>query len=107
MASQIRPQSFWFVDRGQVAERAAGGAPRTEDQPSLASAVSTVTTIGVLFGCLGRKIDGPGLPGILISYQGHVFPRKGHLWFQLLWRVEAPEIWMEHTLSFVFFGHGR
>ena len=34
--------------------------------------------IGVLFGCFGRKIDGPGLPGGLIIYQGHLFPLKGH-----------------------------
>ena len=27
--------------------------------------------IGVLFGCFGRKIDGPRLPGGLIIYQGH------------------------------------
>ena len=26
--------------------------------------------IGVLFGCFGRKIDGPGLPGVII-YQGN------------------------------------
>ena len=31
-------------------------------------------TIGVLFGCFGRKIDGPGLR--LIIYQGHLFPVK-------------------------------
>ena len=36
-------------------------------------------TIGVLFGCFGRKIDGPGLSGSLIIYQGHLFPLKGHL----------------------------
>ena len=35
--------------------------------------------IGVLFGCFGRTIDGPGLPGGLIIYQGHLFPLKGHL----------------------------
>ena len=35
--------------------------------------------IGVLFGCFGRKIHGPGLPGGLIFYQGHLFPPKGHL----------------------------
>ena len=27
--------------------------------------------IGVLFCCFGRKIDGPGLPGGLIIYQGN------------------------------------
>ena len=37
-------------------------------------------SIGVLFGCLARKLDGPGLPGGLIIYQGHLFPLKGHLW---------------------------
>ena len=42
--------------------------------------------IGVLFGCFGRYIDGPGLPGGLIIYQGHLFPLKGHLWFpQFCW----------------------
>ena len=25
-------------------------------------------------------MDGPGLPGGLIIYQGHLFTRKGHLW---------------------------
>ena len=35
---------------------------------------------GVLFGCFGRKVDGPGLPGGLIIYQGHLLPLKGHLW---------------------------
>ena len=39
----------------------------------------TAGTIGVLFGCVARKIDGPGLPGGLIIYQGHLFPLKGHL----------------------------
>ena len=28
---------------------------------------------------LVKKIDGPGLPGGLIIYQGHLFPLKGHL----------------------------
>ena len=27
-------------------------------------------TIGVLFGCFGREIEGPGLPGGLVIYQG-------------------------------------
>ena len=31
-----------------------------------------------LFGCFGRKVDGPGLPGGLIIYHGHLFPLKGH-----------------------------
>ena len=35
--------------------------------------------IGVLCGCFARRIDGPGLPGGLIIYQGHLFPPKGHL----------------------------
>ena len=39
-----------------------------------------VWSIGGLFGCFGRKIDGPGLPGGLIIYQGHLFPLKGRLW---------------------------
>ena len=29
--------------------------------------------ISVLFGCCGRRIDGPGLLGGLIIYQGHLF----------------------------------
>ena len=32
--------------------------------------------IGVPFGCFGRKVDGPGLPGGLIIYQGHLFNPK-------------------------------
>ena len=34
------------------------------------------TAIGVLFGCFGRQIDGPGLPGCSIIYQGHLFALK-------------------------------
>ena len=36
---------------------------------------------GILFGFCGRTIDGPGLPGGLIIYQGHLlyFPEKGRL----------------------------
>ena len=30
--------------------------------------------IGVLFGCVSGNIDGPGLPGGLIIYQGHYLP---------------------------------
>ena len=30
-------------------------------------------SIGVRFGCFGGKIDGPGLHGGLIIYQGHLF----------------------------------
>ena len=30
----------------------------------------------ILFGCFGRKIDGPGLPGGLIIYKGLLFPLK-------------------------------
>ena len=40
------------------------------------SRVLQVVHIGVLFGCFGRKIDGPGLPGSLIIYQGRRFPLK-------------------------------
>ena len=32
--------------------------------------------IGVLFGCFGRKIDGPAVPGGFIIYQGHLFAQK-------------------------------
>ena len=35
--------------------------------------------IGVPFGCFGRKIDGPGLPGGFIIYLGHLCALKGHL----------------------------
>ena len=45
----------------------------------MASVNIKFTIIGVLFGCFGRKIDGPGLPGGLIIYQGHLFALKGHL----------------------------
>ena len=40
---------------------------------------SETKLIGVLFGGFGRQIDGPGLPGGLIIYQGPLFPLKGHL----------------------------
>ena len=29
---------------------------------------------------LGGKIDGPGSPGGLVIYQGHLFALEGHLW---------------------------
>ena len=35
--------------------------------------------IGVLCACFGSKIDGLGLFGGLIIYQGHLFALKGHL----------------------------
>ena len=35
--------------------------------------------IGVHFCCFGRKIDGPGFPGGLVIYQGHLFALKKHL----------------------------
>ena len=38
-----------------------------------------IPAIGVLFGCFGGAIDGPGLPGGFIIYQGHLFALKGHL----------------------------
>ena len=46
--------------------------------------------IGVLLGCFGRKIDGPGLPGGLIIYQGHLFPLKGHQLF--IWPNDRPQV---------------
>ena len=36
-------------------------------------------SIGVLFGCFAGRIDGPGLPGGSIIYQGPRFPLKGRL----------------------------
>ena len=41
-----------------------------------------------------EKIDGPGLPGGLLIYQGHLFPLKGHLCRKVirlvvLWQEEA------------------
>ena len=41
--------------------------------------VHSLRSIGVHFGCFGRKIDGPGLPGGVIIYQSHLFPPKGYL----------------------------
>ena len=32
--------------------------------------------IGVLFGCFGGKIDGPGLPGGFIIYQASICPKR-------------------------------
>ena len=37
--------------------------------------------IGVLFCCFGRNINGPGLPGGSIIYQGHLFSLKGTVRF--------------------------
>ena len=57
------------------------------------------SVIGVLFRCFGTQIDGPGLPGGLIIYQGHLFAIKGllcevqlpawDLWFMLEQLVES------------------
>ena len=47
---------------------------------SVSSGGCVARSMGVLFGCFARKIDGPGLPGDLIIYQGHLFPLTGHLW---------------------------
>ena len=38
-----------------------------------------IEIIGVLFGCVARKIDGPASPGGSIIFQGHLFTLKGHL----------------------------
>ena len=56
---------------------------KTEMEPSflqMEEAGQRAGGIGVLFGFFVRKIDGPGLPGVLIIYQGQLFPRKGRLW---------------------------
>ena len=44
-----------------------------------ARVVVNYMSIGVLLGCFGGKIDGPGLPGGLVFYQGHLFALNGHL----------------------------
>ena len=48
--------------------------PELENSASIDRDVS----IGVLFGCFGRQLDGPGFPGGLIIYQ-HLLP-QGRLW---------------------------
>ena len=46
--------------------------------------------IDVLFACFGRKIDGPGSPGGLIIYQGHLFPLKDtHAGIEILHQSET------------------
>ena len=55
----------------------------------------TVVGIGNMFGCFARKIDDPGLPGGLIIYQGHLFPKR------------TPVVVRRSFLSFQFQGHGR
>ena len=47
----------------------ARSSPNSLMEPSLGEKGSNF--IGVFFGCVGRKIDGPGLPGGLIIYQGN------------------------------------
>ena len=40
----------------------------------------SLSSIGVLFVCFGRRIDGPGLPGGLIIHQGHLIsPKRTHV----------------------------
>ena len=43
--------------------------------------LAQLKSIGVLFGCFGGTIDGPGLRGLII-YQGHLFALKGHLFLR-------------------------
>ena len=45
-----------------------GGQPKVSERNS--------EYLGVLVGCFGRQMDGPGLPGGLIIYQGHLFAGK-------------------------------
>ena len=79
-ANNPEPISTWV-------ERSAHGAGQTQvGHPRKCWAfwaggqlTISVAPIGVLFGCFARKIDGPGLPGGLIIYQGHLLPLKGHL----------------------------
>ena len=59
---------------------AKGVLPVADDEQQQQGKAGKATGLGVLFGCFGRKIDGPALPGGLIIYQGHLFPLKGHLW---------------------------
>ena len=73
--SPKRPES-----RG-LASRHAKPREKWDTQPRQRIYLGLCTAIGVLFGCFGRKIDGPGLSGGLI-YQGHLFPLKGHLYLQ-------------------------
>ena len=47
-----------------------------DSKPDCEAGHANVLAIGVLFGCCGIKIDGPGLPGGSIIYQGHLFPLK-------------------------------
>ena len=58
-------QLTWNLARG-------GGGPGISP-----SSLAKGTTIGVLFGCFGRKVE-PGLPGGLIIYQGNpsISPRR-------------------------------
>ena len=62
---------------GSASYRGVGGGPRKRKKTT--KVYFMVTCIGVLFGCSGRKIDGSGLPGGFIIYQGHLFALKGHL----------------------------
>ena len=55
-------------------------------------------TIGVLFGCFARQIDGPGVLGGFIIYQGHLFPLKGHLWLGPFGeRTPEGKVWGENN----------
>ena len=73
-------------DLRAIDEKLAALIPESEWEAGVGVGAAPLTlgfrAIGVLFGCFARKIDiidGPGLPGGLIIYQGHLFPLKGHL----------------------------
>ena len=74
--------AFWFSPiRARKCRRLSWREPpkRGKTITTASSRRRSSMSIGVLFDCFGRKIDGPGLPGGSIIYQGHPFSQKGHL----------------------------
>ena len=58
--------------------------------------MTRAATLGGLFGCFGQKINGSGLAGGYIIYQGHVFAQKGHLGLRPYGQIS----WIEHPRWF-------
>ena len=83
----VMPISGWMGDNllkksdNMAWWKGQDSAMRPFDDPEICYEMVSSIGIGVLFGCFGRNIGGPGLPGALIIYQGNPsISLKGHLW---------------------------
>ena len=77
---------------GEIQKPAAGPAMNTPSKRHwlVVANLEVSVSIGVLFGGFGRKIEGPGLPGGSINYQGHPFSQKGLLTWAHMARTKTP-----------------